>query len=282
MSIYKVALDSVSAHIAILDKDGNIIETNRAWSKFGVDNGIETEPSCIGRNYLEVCDRASKEELDEPAVIAGGIRQVISGQIEEFFINYPCHSPTEERWFALKVVPFRGEGAGSAVMSHENITPLMKAHQELAQREKEVRENVEKLEESNIALKVLLDHRQKDREKLEENLLSNVRSLVLPYVQELMDARLAKRERSLVEIIEDRLNEVTSPFMNRLSSLHSLLTPQEIKVATMVKEGRSSSEMADVLMISVSGVDFHRKQIRKKLGMTGTSRNLRSYLLSLG
>jgi len=96
-----------------------------------------------------------------------------------------------------------------------------------------------------------------------------------------METRLPKRERTLVEIIAERLNEITSPFLNRLTSLNAVLTPQEIKVATMVREGRSSAEIADVLMISVSAIDFHRKQIRKKLGMTGTGRNLRSYLLSL-
>jgi DNA-binding CsgD family transcriptional regulator len=74
---------------------------------------------------------------------------------------------------------------------------------------------------------------------------------------------------------------VTAPFLNRLTALYQQLTPQEIKVATMVREGRSSAEIADVLLVSTAAVDFHRKQIRKKLGMTGTGRNLRSYLLSL-
>ena len=282
MDIYQVALNSISAHVAILDDDGEILETNRAWQEFGEDNGIEGDPSCVGLNYLETCDRASTDKHDEPGIIAAGIRQVINGEIGEFFINYPCHSPDEERWFALKVVPFREPGVKRVVMSHENITPLMKVHRDLAQREKDIREQAEKLEEGNIALRVLLDHRQKDRLQLEDNMVANIRSLVLPYVQELMNVRLPKRERTMVEIIEERLGEVTSPFLNRLSSLNAVLTPQEIKVATMVREGRSSNEIADVLMISVSGVDFHRKQIRKKLGMTGSGRNLRSYLLSLG
>jgi len=282
MDIYQVALDSISAHVAILDETGEILETNRAWQEFGTENGIQIEASCIGLNYLETCDRASEKGLDEPGVIAAGIRQVIKGEIDEFFINYPCHAPDEERWFALKVVRFRDPESNRVVMSHENITPLMKVHRALAQKEKDVREQAEKLEEGNIALRVLLDHRQKDRQQLEENMLANIRTLVLPYVQELMETRLPKRERTIVEIIEERLGEVTAPFLNRLSGLTAMLTPQEIKVATMVREGRSSNEIADVLMISVSGVDFHRKQIRKKLGMTGSGRNLRSYLLSLG
>ena len=281
MDIYRVALDSISAHVAILDETGLILETNRAWKDFGVVNGIRIEPSCIGLNYLETCDKASKEPFDEPAVVAAGIRQVFRGEIEEFFVNYPCHSPTEERWFALRVVKFRDPALNKAVMSHENITPLMQVHRDLAAKEQNLRDQTEKLAESNIALKVLLDHRQKDRIHLEENMLSNVRVLILPYIQQLMETRLGKRERTMVEIIEERLNEITSPFLNRLNGLNTILTPQEIKVATMVREGRSSAEIADVLQISVSAIDFHRKQVRKKLGLTGAATNLRSYLLGL-
>ena len=281
MDIHRVALDSISAHVAILDQTGLILETNRAWKDFGAKNGIEIEPSCIGLNYLETCDRASKEPFDEPAVIAAGIRQVFRGEIEEFFINYPCHSPTEERWFALRVVRFRDPNLSRAVMSHENITPLMRVHRDLAIKEQNLREQTEKLAESNIALKVLLEHRQKDRVHLEENMLANVRTLILPYIQQLMETRLGKRERTMVEIIEERLNEITSPFLNRLTGLNAILTPQEIKVATMVREGRSSAEIADVLQITVSAIAFHRKQIRNKLGLTGAATNLRSYLLGL-
>ncbi len=281
MDIYKVALDSISAHVAILDESGLILETNRAWKDFGLANGIQIEPSCVGLNYLETCDRASKEGFDEPAVIAAGIRKIFLGEIEEFFVNYPCHSPTEERWFALRVVKFRAPEFNRAVMSHENITPLMRVQRDLAVKEQNLREQTEKLAESNIALKVLLEHRQKDRVQLEENMLANIRTLILPYIQELMETRLGKRERTIVEIVEERLNEITAPFLNRLVGLNTILTPQEIKVATMVREGRSSAEIADVLQISVSAIDFHRKQLRKKLGLTGTATNLRSYLLGL-
>jgi DNA-binding CsgD family transcriptional regulator len=279
--LYKMALDSITAHVAILDETGLILETNRAWREFGSANGIAIEPSCIGRNYLETCDRASTSPFDEPAVIASGIRRVFRGELEEFFVNYPCHSPSEERWFALRVVRFRHPALKRAVMTHENITPLMRAHRDLAVKEQSIREQAEKLEESNIALKVLLEHRQHDRVQLEENMLANVRTLILPYVQELMEARLGKRERTMVEIVEERLNELTSPFLNRLTGLNSILTPQEIKVATMVREGRSSAEIAEVLQVTVAAIDFHRKQIRRKLGLTGAATNLRSYLLGL-
>ena len=91
-----------------------------------------------------------------------------------------------------------------------------------------------------------------------------------------------ERDRNLIEIIHQRLEEIVSPFLNRLSSLSRLLTPREIDVAALVREGRTSKEIAEVLNISVSGVDFHRKKIRQKLNLVNKQSNLRSYLLSLG
>ncbi len=79
MDIYKIALDSISAHVAILDDSGQILETNRAWQDFACENGLTREPSCVGMNYLDICDASSKEKHDEPALIAAGIRQVICG-----------------------------------------------------------------------------------------------------------------------------------------------------------------------------------------------------------
>ena len=280
-NIHKIALDSLSAQVAILDSDGTILETNRAWREFGEENGISGSPDCIGMNYLKVCDDATEEPGDVPMVIANGIRQVISGELREFFIDYPCHSCTEERWYALRVVPFREKGSRKAIISHENITPLIQVQRSLAEKERELRDQSIGLEESNVALKVLLKHREEDKSRLEESMLANVRTLILPYVAKLSEAPLEARETALVEIIRERLEEIISPFLHRLFSLETILTPQEIQVAAMVKEGKSTGEIADILSLSASAIDFHRKKIRKKLGLTGKGKNLRSYLMAL-
>jgi DNA-binding CsgD family transcriptional regulator len=280
-NIYKVALDSLSAHIAILDEEGVIIESNRAWRDFALANGLTENPGSIGENYIKVCERASAEPNDEPTVIAQGIRKVISGELQEFFINYPCHSPWKQSWYALRVVRFREPRTRKVILAHENITPLVQVQRSLAQKEGELREQAEKLEEGNIALKVLLKHREEDRRQLEDSMLANVHELILPYVERLLEAGLKTREQTMAEIIRERLQEIISPFLNRLTSLNTLLTPQEIHVATLVREGKTSKVIADVMMISVSAVDFHRKRIRQKLNMTGSGNNLRSYLLSL-
>lgn len=280
-NIYKLALNSISAHIAILDEQGVIIETNLAWKEFALANGMSENPASLGVNYLSVCEKASTTANDEPAVIAQGIRKVMAGEIREFFIHYPCHSPEKKRWFALRIVRFRAPRSRKVILTHENITPLIQAQRTLAKNESLLREKTAKLEESNIALKALLKHREEDRKELEDSMLANVRELILPYLDRLGEAELDPREQTVVEIIRERLHEIISPFLSRLTSLHALLTPQEIQVATLVREGRTSKEIAEVMMISVSGVDFHRKQIRKKLNLTGSSKNLRSHLLSL-
>jgi DNA-binding CsgD family transcriptional regulator len=157
----------------------------------------------------------------------------------------------------------------------------MQAQVNLRKKEEELFQQKKMLEESNVALGVLLEHREKDRQALEENVLANVKKLVTPYVDELLYRKLDERTGNLVKIIRQRLEEIVSPFLNRLTSINRLLTPREIDVAALVREGKSSKEIAELLTMSVSGVDFHRKQIRRKLGLTNEKANLRSYLLSL-
>ena len=272
-------IDSLSAHIAILDKEGVILLTNRAWQEFGAANSLQGSIDSLGQNYLSITEQA---EDKTGHIIAQGIRKVISGDLQEFFTNYPCHSPTENRWFALRVVRLQSAaGDLQVIVSHEDITPIMQAQVNLKKKEEELYQQKKMLEESNVALRVLLEHREKDRQNLEENVLANVRKLVVPYVEELIYRKLDDRSRNLAEIIQQRLDEVVSPFLNRLTSLNRMLTPREIDVAALVREGKTSKEIAELLIITASGVDFHRKKIRKKLGLTNEKSNLRSYLLSL-
>jgi len=187
----------------------------------------------------------------------------------------------EERWFVMRVVRLKAAGKNQVVVSHENITPVVTAQEDLKKKEKELLQQKKMLEDSNVALKVLLEHRQQDRVRMEENILSNARKLINPYLEELRFQKLDVRNRNLVAIIASRLEELTSPFLNRLTSLHRILTPKEIDVAVLVREGRTSKEIAELLTVSVSAVDFHRKKIRKKLGLANEKSNLRSYLLGL-
>jgi signal transduction histidine kinase len=124
-------LDSLSAHIAILDESGEIIAVNDAWRKFAEANGGDPERVFEEVNYLGVCEVASGPGSEEGAAFAQGIRDVLSGQREDFEMEYPCHSPTERRWFIGRVTRFSGAERPWAVVAHENITERKLAEQAL-------------------------------------------------------------------------------------------------------------------------------------------------------
>jgi DNA-binding CsgD family transcriptional regulator len=279
--LYQMIIDSMSAHVAILDEQGVIIETNRAWQAFALENGMRDACDSVGVNYLKICEGGGRKKEDDATSVAEGIRKVLSGELPEFLTHYPCHSPEERRWFAVRVVPFRDDKEHKIIVSHENITPIIEVQEALEKKEIELRRERERLEETNIALRVLLRQRDEDKTRIEETIYINVDRLVLPYVEKLLQGRLTEKQRTLTEVIDTNLRDIVSPFLRSLTAVNVLLTPQEIEVANMVRSGRTSKDIADVLGISASGVDFHRKRLRQKLGLTNTAKNLRSYLLSL-
>lgn len=156
-----------------------------------------------------------------------------------------------------------------------------KAEEDLKHSESELQQKSKILEEANIALKVLLKHREEDRIAVEENILNNVRRLILPSIEKLKNLKLNETQLNHVTIIESHLKEVISPFLNNLATKHYDLTPRELEIASLVREGRTTKEMTEYLNISATAVDFHRKNIRLKLGIKNTKTNLRSMLLSI-
>ncbi|MEI7684563.1 MAG: PAS domain S-box protein [Planctomycetota bacterium] len=115
-------LDGLSAHIAIVDETGVIVAINQSWKAFADANGPVAGNVCEGSNYLDVCDRSVGAKSEEASPVAAGIRMVLEKAIPRFTAEYPCHSPTEKRWFTVSVTPFPGDGPRRAVIAHENIT----------------------------------------------------------------------------------------------------------------------------------------------------------------
>lgn len=118
----KSILDTITAHIAVIDKLGTIQYVNLNWEKFAQNNDHILKSSWDNINYLEACDKAALmgEELAKQA--ADGIRKVINNEQELFYIEYPCHSPDEARWFMMRVTKFQLEEQTYFVLSHDNIT----------------------------------------------------------------------------------------------------------------------------------------------------------------
>lgn len=132
-------VDSLSSQVAVLDRGGSITRVNKAWREFAGANGGTTPTTEVGVNYLHVCSTALDRAVDQDiGVIRDGLKAVLQGKSSGFTIEYPCHSPTEQRWFLMSVVPLQDEGGG-AVVSHLDITERRRAENALRESEKQLR-----------------------------------------------------------------------------------------------------------------------------------------------
>ncbi len=131
-------LDTTSDHIVVIDKAGNIMFANRAWCSFGQDNSCLIKGDWTGVNYLEECDGAGAngDELAQKA--ADGIRKLIDTEQASFYLEYPCDSPDEKRWFMMRVTSFELESTSYFVISHQNITERKVAEITLAEQSRQL------------------------------------------------------------------------------------------------------------------------------------------------
>ncbi|MBW2636973.1 MAG: PAS domain S-box protein [Deltaproteobacteria bacterium] len=162
-----------------------------------------------------------------------------------------------------------------------DITKRKLFEKALEKKDEELERKSTSLLESNAALKVLLKQREADKVDLERNVLSNVREIVMPYIQELKKYPLTRHTSTCIDTIETNLANITSPFLRNITIKHFHLTPRETQVANLIKEGRTTKEIADFLNMSPGTIDFHRNSIRRKFKLNNKKVNLRSYLSSL-
>lgn len=158
------------------------------------------------------------------------------------------------------------------------IEERIQAEKALQVKEKELKQQADHLEKVNTALKVLIDHRDEEKTRLEKAISLNMQKLVMPYLEKLDSGVPKEHLKTYLDIIRSNLEDIASPFSSRLSFDHLNLTPTEIQIADLVRHGYASKDISSNLNISIDAVSFHRKSIRKKLGLTNKKSNLRSYL----
>jgi PAS domain S-box-containing protein len=297
--------------IFIIDQAGHFVFVNKASER---RTGIPTE-TFLGRHVLEVIDpkyhefaqstfqKAMNGEKVPPVEMK---RETADGEKITVEVNW---TTIYEDGIAVALLGVtrdvtdrkRAEEALKRARNElemrvrERTAELLKANELL---EKEVRErkvaeiNLKKSEkalkmkaknlgEANAALRVLLKRRQEDKTELEEKVVSNVKELVEPYLRKAQRTRLTERQKAYLSILESNLKDVVSPFSRSLSATFMNLTPSEIQIANLVKHGIRTKDVSEMLCLSTKTVEFHRHNIRKKIGIKNTKANLRSYLLSL-
>ncbi len=165
-----------------------------------------------------------------------------------------------------------------AIERKHNEVILTKFNDELQMK---VAERTRELADVNTALKVLLKQRENDQKELEEKIVVNMQEVIMPCIEYLKKSRLDIKCIAYLDLLESNLLEITSPFLQNLTAKYYNLTYAEVLVVNFIREGKSSKAIAELLDISIGTVDFHRNNIRKKLGLTNMKISLRTHLLSL-
>jgi len=156
--------------------------------------------------------------------------------------------------------------------------PELKAKMERIERERKLQRE---LRELNIAMGVLLQRAEKEKEKLGADVVSNVKELILPYVEKLKNSRRGEEHKMYIEVLETNLSAICSPFLKNPAHPHVRISSMEARVANLIRSGKRNKEIATILGVSLNTVMTHRYRLRSKLELKLKKINLRSYLKSI-
>ena len=221
-------------------------------------------------------------------VVRAGIRSMIGVPLisrDEVIgiLHFRSKKPNAYTEQDLRLAERIGEQIAGAVANAKLYGERMRAEvglrDALDHLESTVRERTIELEEINTALRVLLKQREADQRNLGQGIQANIDQLVMPFLTRLRATQTSEQDLAYLNILETNLNNIISPFINQLSAAYRSLTPKEIKIAFLIKEGKSSKEIAKLMGVSVGTIVTHRNNIRKKLRLKSKNTNLRSHLL---
>ncbi len=255
-------MKSATEGFSLFDRELRLVELNDATLELFLPG--KTKEDVIGKHLFEITPDSKNQGVYEMwmEVLQTGNPLVTND------ILAPPRFGTD---LYMNVKVFKvGDGLGVII---NDTTDMKRAELTLKNREEE-------LEEVNAALKVLLKKREEDKAELEEKVIFSVNKLIMPHVEKLKASTLDHKHKTFLEIIESNLQEIISPFKKGLSGKFLIMTPTEIQIANFIQRGKRTKEIAALLNLSTKTIDFHRDNIRKKLGIKNRKVNLRTYLLS--
>lgn len=269
---FQLFMDHLPGKAFIKKGRGPYLYGNAFFKKYGEDK--------LARNLIGLSDQDiySPESADE--MNKNDTEVMDAGQAREF-VERTGEGEDEKFWLTLK---FPIEQQGESVLLGGialDITQRIRAGEALEERDRELELQKENLERVNNALKVVMEHRQTEMLNKERDTLATLEKLVLPYLHILKTRGLDPEKASYLDIALENLTNVAEEFARRLSTEETLLSPAELKVADLLRHGRTTDEISEMLCISPYTVARHRAGIRKKLELTNKKVNLRTYLKSL-
>ena len=266
---WRSLVDNAPNIIFIVDRKGIIRYVNHTVP------GLEVE-STLGTSHYDYAPRKYHKVMKE------SIRKVFkTGKPANYEI--PGVGPNgSTSWYMSQLWPLKRDTKVVAVtIMPSDFTQQKQAEEALREREAALKVRTRELEEVNDALRVLMKRMEENKKELEENVSSNVKGLVAPYAEKLRKSGLDAKQMAHLNILESNLNDITSPFAHKFSSKYSRLTPAEIQIAHLVKDGKTTKQIAKLLNLSHRTIESHRQNIRMKIGAKNRKANLRSLLLSM-
>lgn len=265
---WESTFNNVTDSITIHDADFNIVHMNQSAMEL---LGLQAQEGMPLAKCFRCYHGADKPPSDCPSCQT--LKTGEPSTVERF-------EPFLNKHLEIRAMPrFGGDGQLVGLIHVvRDITDRKSAENALQQAHNELEMRSKNLEEMNTALHVLLQKREEDKRQVEELIVSNIKSLVYPYVEKLQNDSPNTKQQLLLGIIEAHLNELLSPLLKKLQQFN--LTPKEVQVAAMVKDGKTTKDIAEILSVETSSIDTHRNSIRKKLGLSRRV-NLQSKLQSL-
>jgi len=265
---FKALLNATTDTAFLIDLEGTVIAANQvAAGRFGKDLD-EFIGTCVYDLMPPTLAKSRKVRANR--VIRSGNPYRFEDQRQGIVFDSTIYPVFDEKGNVVQLAIFG-----------KDITDRVRTHEALKEKEDQLRLKNIKLNEANKALKVFMRQKDKDREDIEDTILGNVRELVEPYLKKLKKSRLDATQEVYLDIIESNMTDILSPFLQSMTSKYRDFTPREVQVAGLIREGRTTKEIAGLLDISVKGVEFHRRNLKRKLGIKGHKPNLKVHLISL-
>ncbi len=265
---HKLILGTAMDGFWLIDTQGHLLEVNEAYCRM----------SGYSERELLTTSISELEAAELPVETASHIQKVISEGEDRF---ESVHRRKDGSTFNVEVsVQFKPIDGGWIAGFIRDITARKRAVENLRESEEKLRVRSQELEEMNSALKVLLKQREQDKKEIEENVHTNVKKLVLPYIEKLKKRKLGE-DALYLNIIEANLHGVLSSLATTTSRKLHRLTPQELLVANLINDGRQDKDISEMLNVSIHTIKAHRRNIRKKLGLIKGKANLRTFLSNL-
>lgn len=300
-------LDSSSDFITLIDKEGTIIEMNEhAARRLGASPG-----ELMGVKIYDLFSPkvAKRRRLVDASVVESGKPLRVEGMRDGLWFDAFIFPIFGEEGTVESLSVFARDITERKHMERqlkednvllkkrcEKYADELGSVSEALKKERQMREKLEKrlkdyekelslktdnLRESFTAIEVLIQKRSQDRQKIEENVVVTVKELVYPFIEKLKEGRLNEEQRTYVSIIESSIKKIVTPFARRMSNPSLAITPTEMKVATLIKQGKTTKEIAELSNLSIKTIETHRKNIRKKLGIKNKKTNLHFHLMAL-